>query len=288
MVPVLDLASAVIAALPVSLSYALADLGGLLTYWGWPAKRAAARTNFGVALDRPARAPEVGRVARRSFRTYGRMIVDVLRLRTMPLERLRRWMELRGAEHLDAALARGKGVILVAPHVGNWEPASNVVAFVPYRVLAVTDGGLISRAIAHSRQRVGMAVVEQTKAARPAIRALRENAIVVLIADLVKGFRAAPVRLFGREAHIAAGPAHLAVRTGAALVPTVALRQPDNTSVIACEPPLYADPRADPAAEVSRLSQAIANYFERVIRMHPEQWYPFRPLWAGAQDAGSV
>ena len=277
--PVVDLGSAVINALPVTVSYHIADAGGLLTYLGWPAKRRAARANFGVALCADAAAPRVGRIARRSFRGYARMIVDALRLRTMPLERLRSWLEVTGLEHIDAALARGKGAILVAPHVGNWEPASNLAAFVPYRILAVVDEGLVSRAVASSRQRAGIALVPQSRAVRPALRALRQNEIVVLIADLVKDFRAAPVRLFGRNAHIAAGPAHLAVRTGAALVPVVSSRRPDNRCLITIEPPVVADPSSDPAVETRRLSQAIAGYFERVIRATPEQWYPYRPLW---------
>ncbi len=281
LIPFLDLGSAIVNALPVWFGYALADVGGLTSYWVLPRKRQAARTNFSVALDRPPASPPVGRIVRKSFRTYSRMVVDVLRLRTMPIERLKSWIELHGLEHLDAALARGKGVILVTPHVGNWEPASNVVAMFSYDVLAVVGSGLVSRAVSQSRQRAGMTVVEHTRAARPAMRALRQNSVVILVADLVKDYRAAPVRLFGRDAHIAAGPAHLAVRTGAALVPVVSIRQADNTSIIRCEPPLYVDQHADTVAESNRLSQAIAAYFERTIVAHPEQWYPYRPLLEG-------
>lgn len=283
--PVLDLGSLVVNGLPPLISYALADAGGAIFYRAWGAKRRAARSNYGVVLDRSATVQATSQLARRSFRAYARMVLDTLRLRTMPVDRLRQWITLEGREHIEEGMARGKGIIAVLPHVGNWEPASNVAALLPFRMLAVVDEGLVSRAVAGSRQRVGIAVVEQSRAARPVIRALRDNFLVLLVADLVKDFRATPVRLFGRETHIPAGPAHLAVRTGAAMMPVVAVRRKDNTSLIRCEPLLFADPTCDPAEEMRRLSQAIAGYFERVIRAHPDQWYPYRPLWT-AEDGG--
>lgn len=279
-IPLLNLGSVVLNAVPSRLMYALADVGGTITYWGWPRKRQAALANYRVALGLTVTNASLEKTTRGSFQTYARMILDVLRLRTMPFERLRQYIRLEGEEHLNAGIARGKGIIAVLPHAGNWEPASNIIAFLPHRFLAVVDEGIISRSVAGSRQRAGLSVVEQSKAARPTIRALRQNGIVILVADLVKDFRAARVQLFGRETFLPAGPGYLAVRTGAAVVPVIAIRQPDNTSVITVEPPLYPDPTANPEQEAHRISQAIADYFERVIQGHPEQWYPYRRLWA--------
>ncbi|MGI8913802.1 MAG: lysophospholipid acyltransferase family protein [Chloroflexota bacterium] len=277
--PLLNLGSLILNALPAKVMYALADMGGTITYWGWPAKRRAALANYRVALGEVVTGAFLDRTTRGSFRTYARMILDVLRMRTMSFERLRQLITLEGLEHLEAGIARGKGIIAVLPHAGNWEPASNIIAFLPYRFLAVVDEGVVSRAVAGSRQRAGMSVVEQSKAARPTIRALRQNSVVILVADLVKDFRAARVQLFGRETYLPAGPAYLAVRTGATVIPVIAIRQADNTSVITVEPPLYPDPRANPVDEAHRISQAIADYFQQVIRGHPEQWYPYRRLW---------
>jgi lauroyl/myristoyl acyltransferase len=277
--PLLNLGSLLLNIVPSKVMYALADIGGTMTYWGWPAKRRAALENYRVALGEAVTAAFLDRTTRGSFRTYSRMILDVLRMRRMSFERLRHLITLEGAEHLVAGMARGKGIIAVLPHAGNWEPASNIIAFLPYRFLAVVDEGVVSRAVAGSRQRAGLSVVEQSKAARPTIRALRQNAVVILVADLVKDFRAARVQLFGRETFLPAGPAYLAVRTGAAVVPVIAIRQADNSSVITIEPPLYPDPKANPEEEAHRISQAIADYFQRVIQGHPEQWYPYRRLW---------
>jgi phosphatidylinositol dimannoside acyltransferase len=280
--PLLNLGSLLLNIIPSKAMYALADVGGTITYWGWPAKRRAALENYRVALGEAVTAAFLDRTTRGSFRTYARMILDVLRMRRMPFERLRQLITLEGAEHLAAAMARGKGIVAVLPHAGNWEPASNIIAFLPYRFLAVVDEGVVSRAVAGSRQRAGLSVVEQSKAARPTIRALRQNAVVILVADLVKDFRAARVQLFGRETYLPAGPAYLAVRTGAAVVPVIAIRQADNTSVITIEPPMYPDPQANPEEEARRISQAIADYFQRVIQGHPQQWYPYRRLWTEA------
>lgn len=280
--PLLNLGSLLLNIIPSKVMYILADIGGTITYWGWPAKRRAALENYRVALGEAVTVASLDRTTRGSFRTYARMILDVLRMRRMPFERLRQLIRLEGAEHLTAAMERGKGIVAVLPHAGNWEPASNIIAFLPYRFLAVVDEGVVSRAVAGSRQRAGLSVVEQSKAARPTIRALRQNAVVILVADLVKDFRAARVQLFGRETYLPAGPAYLAVRTGAAVVPVIAIRQADNTSVITVEPPLYPDPRANPEDEAHRISQAIADYFQRVIQGHPEQWYPYRRLWTEA------
>jgi KDO2-lipid IV(A) lauroyltransferase len=131
-------------------------------------------------------------------------------------------------------------------------------------------------------------------AGKAVLTALRRNELVALVCDLPpKEGRSVRVRICGQEALVPAGPALLALRSGAPLVPFVCRRLPDDRYRVEVQPPLRFDATDDKDRDVERLTQAIMDRFDPVLRANPEQWYLFSPMWhhedlAAAESALAV
>ena len=119
--------TALIAGMPLALGYALADLLTEVHFRFFPARRHAALTNLAVMMPRATRRERV-QVVRRMMRSYNRMMFEFFRLPHLTRKDLLHAVEVTGREHLEQAVARGRGVILSCTHIGNWELAAVVLA----------------------------------------------------------------------------------------------------------------------------------------------------------------
>ena len=272
-----------IASLPPWLGYALADLATGLHWYGFPARRHAVLANLAVILPRASRSDRV-RVGKRMMRSYNRMMYEFFRLPHMSRQHLIDSVELVGKEHLDHALARGRGVIITSAHVGNWELAAVMVAQLGYALHAVAGvqlGRWLTGAVRDTKTELSITTISPEYGFRKIIRALEHNDPVALVVDGNLYQHGQPVEWFGRETPFPAGPGVLAQRTGALVVPGISSRTALGRFRVVLEPPI--DPAA--FATTAELHQAIASAAERQIRAHLDQWCIFRPLWAPAAES---
>ncbi len=219
----------------------------------------------------------MARVARRAFQNYGRMLMDFLLIGSLTPDELVERVTLEGREDLDAALARGRGAIMAVPHMGSWDMAGAYAGAIGYPIAAVADKfpGSLNDAVVETRQRFGMDVIMLGRAAIRAItEALRANHIVALLCDLEQG-PGVDVRFFGRHAIVPGGPAALALKTGAALMPACQYAVAPGRHRIHLDPALAV--REGDTKE--RLMQRVVNRFEDFIKERPDQWYAFRPMF---------
>lgn len=262
---------------PPRLRYAAAVPGGSAWFWLSAAQRRAALDNYAAAIGRDRGDPQVARVARHAFQNYGRMLVDFVLMGSVTPGELAERVTLHGRDHLDAALARGRGVIVATPHVGSWDMAGSYAATLGYRIAAVAERfpGSLNQAVVQTRQRFGMQVIMLGRAAVRAIsEALRANQIVALLCDLEQG-PGVEVRFFGRRATVPGGPAAIALKTGAALMPATQYRTAAGRHEIRLDPPM-----ALHEGDTKELvMQRVIDRFEDFIRERPEQWYAFRPMF---------
>jgi KDO2-lipid IV(A) lauroyltransferase len=267
----------VMRALPTGLRHAAAAPGGTAWYWLSAAQRRAALDNYAAVLGRTPADPEVARVARRAFQNYGRMLMDFLLLGSLSPDDLGRRMTNDGREHLDRALAGGRGVIMAVPHMGSWDMAGSYAASLGYSMWAVAERfpGTLNDAVVRTRQRFGLNVIMLGRSAvRSITDALRANGVVALLCDLEQGPGVA-VRFFGRGAVVPGGPAALALKTGAALVPAYQFSPSPGRYHV------HLDERLQwPDGETKEgLMQRVVTRFEDFIKEHPDQWYAFRPMF---------
>lgn len=266
-------------ALPAGMRHAAMAPGGTAWYWCSAAQRRAALDNYAAALGRERSDPVVARVARRAFQNYGRMLGDFVLMGSFTPEQLLRQVTVEGRDSLDAALDRGRGAIMAVPHMGSWDMAGSYAAALGYSVYAVAERfpGSLNDAVVETRQSFGLNVIPLGRSAVRAItEALQKNGIVALLCDLEQG-PGVDVRFFGRRAAVPGGPAAIAIKTGAALMPSYVYGVAPSRYHIHLDPTL-----SWPVAETKEsLMQKVVARFEDFIKEHPDQWYAFRPMFGG-------
>jgi KDO2-lipid IV(A) lauroyltransferase len=207
------------------------------------------------------------------------MLMDFVLMGSLTRAELLASVTLDSRDRLDAALSRGRGAIMAVPHMGSWDMAGSYAGALGYRVSAVADRfpGSLNETVVATRQRFGMNVIMLGRAAvRPLTEALRANHIVALLCDLEQG-PGVDVRFFGRHAVVPGGPAALAIKTGAPLMPACQYATKPGRYHIYLDPPLAVG--EDETKE--RLMQRVIVRFEDFIRERPDQWYAFRPMFRG-------
>jgi phosphatidylinositol dimannoside acyltransferase len=268
----------VLRAVPPGLRHAAAAPGGSVWFWLSAGQRRAALENYAAALGRDATDREVARVARRAFQNYGRMLTDFLLLGSLTPEELIQRMTIDGRDHLDAALARGRGAIMAVPHMGSWDMAGAYGGALGYPIAAVAERfpGSLNDAVVRTRQGFGLNVIMLGRSAvRGITQALQANSIVALLCDLEQG-PGVSVRFFGRRSVVPGGPAALALKTGAALMPACQYATSPGHHHVHVDAPLT----LAEGETKEGVMQRVVNRFEDFIRERPQQWYAFRPMFA--------
>lgn len=190
-----------------------------------------------------------------------------------------------GYEIFQAALERRQGVLLVTPHLGNWEIGGWLLAQRGVRLLVLTQaepgrGFTELRQQARARWGVETLVIGQDAFAFvDVIKRLQDGAVVALLVDRPPPPTAVTVEFFGRPFQASIAPAELARASGCALVPVYVVADGDAYAAHVLPEILY-DRRAIGDREARcRLAEQILRVFEPVVRQHADQWYHFVPLW---------
>ena len=232
-------------------------------------------------------------LTRRAMRSYLRYWCDAFRLPDWDRARVVSTVRPVDDFHVRDALAAGRGVVTPLAHLGNWDHAGAWSAYELAPVTTVAERlrpeALFLRFLAF-RERIGIRVLPNVDAdGRPADTTaqladrLREGAFVPLLADRDLSGRGVQVDLLGEAARLAGGPAVLAGRTGAALVPAVITYAPDPCSgsgwatvVRFCpEIPVPDDSPVSVAAATQRIADALSDG----IRRHPEDWHMLQSVF---------
>ena len=223
------------------------------------------------------------RQIRQAFTSYARYWLESCRATGASAAELDARMSCEGFEHLDTALAGGRGVILALPHLGSWDFGGAWMASIGMPLMAVVEPveppELLEWFVAR-RKELGLDIVALGPgAAGPVSRRLREGGIVALISDRDLTGRGVEVEFFGERTRIPAGPATLAIRTGAALVPAAVYLEDHGRNRGVVLPPVPVERTGSLRADVARISQTLVHRLEDLIRRAPEQWHLFQPNW---------
>lgn len=269
---------------------AAAGLGAAL----WPALGGRARMvrrHMARVLGPGAPPAEVDRLARRAVASYARYWVESFRLPRVSPAELDAGLTYEGYEHVQRGLDAGRGVILVLPHLGGWEWAGFWLARVRAMPVTVVVEPLeppeLFEWFRAFRERLGMRVVPLGPRAGAAVTAaLGRNEIVCLLADRDLTGAGVEVPFFGEVTTLPAGPATLALRTGAPLLPTaVYFREPSGHHGVVRPPVPVERTGGRLRDDVTRITRAVAAELEALIRAAPDQWHLLQPNWPSDHDA---
>ena len=196
-------------------------------------------------------------------------------------------VSLDGREHLDQALARGKGVIALSAHFGNFTLLGTVMAREQYpfhMVIRDSKSKLVAKLFRKFRDSAGqkwIATQPSRASLKKMLNCLRDNQIVCLITDENKRRGGVKVDFFGKNSSTAMGPAVLSLRTGAAIVPMFIVRQKDDTHKIIIEPALDFNLTGDQTEDIRHITSAFTERIEFYIKAYPAQWFWLNRRWKG-------
>lgn len=226
---------------------------------------------------------EVVRIAREAYAHLGRTSVEAAVLPSFGREQvLSLFEDAEGWEHVEHALAAGKGLLFSTAHLGNWELAGSYVAArgVPLDVVARHMANpLFDGYLTRTRERLGMRVVHDEHAVRQVPRALRSNRGVAMLMDQgAVGLASTWVPFFGRYAKTPRGPAVFALRLDTPMVFGCAIRQPSGKYRLAFEP-VPVQRTGDTDSDVEAIVLAYSQILERWVRRTPEQYFWHHRRW---------
>jgi lauroyl/myristoyl acyltransferase len=286
---------------------------------GWRVIRAlpkpVAWSIFRTAADRAARRPgpgtkrlaqnlrqvvgpevpdaEFDRLVREALRSYARYWLEVFRLPTLSRSQIVASFRLERAHLLGDAVAAGTGCVVALPHAGNWDAAGAWVCAQGWGLTTVAERlkpeGLFRRFVAF-RESLGMEIVPLVGGERAPLDVLadrvRESRVVPLLADRDLTSRGVDVRFFGARTRMPAGPALLALRTGAPLF-TCSLWYEGDLPVGRIEGPLPVPPPGSGGLDirVRTLTQTIADQLAEGIAKHPTDWHMLQRMFLGDAKA---
>jgi len=225
------------------------------------------------------------------YRHFGAVILDLLWLQDRSREEILGIVAFAGAEHVEAALARGKGFICATGHIGNWEAhaVGHGYAFATAAVVGrPLDNPALDARLVRLRSSSGNAVVSKRRALPDILRFLRANkAVAILMDQNVQEDDGIFVTLFGRPAATTPVAAALAAKTGCAVLPGHSVLLPDGRYLVTYEEPVFFESTGDRTADVARLTQGLTARVEAWIRAHPEQWLWIHRRWKTQPKAGA-
>lgn len=273
--------SALVRLLPRRAWYVLADLVLPLALLGWMGHVERATGNMRRVLGPSAGEAEVRRRTRQAFRNYARYMVDLLWLANATAAERDAAVTIVGWEHVESALAAGRGLLLVTGHVGNWDLPAAVMAGRGYPVNVIVEAlepPAWNARVQAIRERVGLRAIPMETGVRDLFAALRRGETVAVVFDRPLADGGVPVRYFGAATRIPDGVARLALRTGAPIVGAVGLRR-GGRIVAEVSRPLEVAVTGDRERDVRAIAQAMASWLEDRVRQHPSQWFMFRDFW---------
>jgi Kdo2-lipid IVA lauroyltransferase/acyltransferase len=275
--------------LPLWLGYRVAAAVAEVCYHFFRPQRRALNENLAVALHSDDW-QQVDTVARRAFRNFGKFVIDFIHFPSMTREEVRRRLVFTQWKDLDEAVQSGRGVLIVTMHIGIWDLGAAALAACDYPINAIGDTFAYPKmdALIHgSREKLGMKVIPRDRVGPGVFRALRRGEILAMLIDIPVEGQTVAVDFLGAPAEVSSAPARIALRTGAWVVPVVALRGPERDTTI--RPfidtrSVRYEPTGDEERDVRELTGRIMRSFEAHVLEHPEQWYIFRRVWPGLSE----
>lgn len=266
---------------PVARAGALAI--GLALHRCLAGRRAIVARHLRRVLGPDVSEAEIDRLVRSTFASYARYWMESCRLPGTVGPWVDERMTSTGVEQFDKARSEGRGVILALPHLGGWDHGGAWVAWLGHPLTAVVEAvepPELFEWIAGLRRAVGIDIIPLGRGAGTALlQKLRAAEIVALVCDRDIGGGGVEVEFFGERTTLPGGPATLALRTGAHLLPTAVYFEGPKGHYSLVGQPLVVERTGRLRDDVARVTQDLAYALEDLIRRAPDQWHMMQPNW---------
>ncbi len=267
--------------LPLRVGYSIATFLAVLQFYISKKDRQVVLDNLRAVLEIDD-ALMLRRLAKDTFINFAKYLVDFFRFSKLDKKYIESNVKMIGKNNLDEALRRGRGVIALSAHIGNYELGGAIVALLGYPLNAVAldhKNKLVNNFFIKQRQTARMNVISMGAALKKCYECLTKGEMLALLGDRDFTNHGIHVKFFGRDSLIPKGPAALSLRTGASIVPTFIIRLPDDTFQFIFEKPIFYSATGDSDSDVQRIIESCIKVIEEYVKRYPSQWFMFRRFW---------
>lgn len=269
--------------LPKKWAMALGTGIGKLLYRTLKKRRQIALNNLQIAFGNDIAEEKRRDICKSSFINLSKTIIEFMRFTKLNPDNIWQEVSVEGKEHLDAAFEKGKGVIVVLTHFGNWEMLSLVWGvLIPNRATAIAfplKNEKLNAYISRNRELLSLKLIPRKNAIRATLRALKNNEAVGFFADQNAGDQGVFIEFFGKPASTSRAPVTIALKTGTPILFTLDIRQPNDKHHIYISPPIHLEPSGDTETDVTAYTTFLVKELEKYIKKYPEQWLWLHNRW---------
>lgn len=250
----------------------------VVPHWRMQMAEANIRECLGVGEERARQ------IAEDSLHRFGRMVVEVLRFPKLNSDNISKKVTVEGLEHLQAAYAQGRGVIMCTGHYGNWELLGATVALLGYPMLSITrkqNNSYMDRLINEFRQMVGQQVT-YNKGEHEVLaisHMLKAKKLLGVLYDQDTNDDGVEIDLFGKRSIVPLGPAALSRIYGSPILPIFLHNNEDGTCRAKIYPPLYTQRSKSKRQDYYEVTKSLVTILEHEIIAHPEMWFWVHDRW---------
>jgi KDO2-lipid IV(A) lauroyltransferase len=259
---------------------------------------AAVEANLRVITGGKLEGKALKKAVKQTYHHFGLYLAEFFRSKKLDKEYFDSHVDVVGTDHIDKALEHGRGAVIVSVHLSNWELGLNYFCsngYPSYVIVGSHKNKKVNDLFLNPRVEAGARPISTKNALEGGYQALRENGILIVMADRVTTKGGVKKTFFGKTATFPLGPAKFAVGAHAPLIPAHIFRRPDNTFILSFEEPIYTDDMPDTDESVEALMDRYTKRFESYIIKDPTQYSVFYRIWKdednpvrSIQDQGTV
>ncbi|MFB3894876.1 MAG: lysophospholipid acyltransferase family protein [bacterium] len=266
--------------LPLAVSYKLASLIANLIYLFNHRLRVTIQSHISHLVQSTQLPLDADRLTKETLVNFYKYLVDFFRVSRLTADYVSQHIPIHGKEYLDTAIAEGKKIVILTGHIGNWELGAVALSKLGYRFTSLAldhPDPRVNRLFQKRRKSAGIQVYPlNITGIRECYKALESGRIVALLGDLEFGTGGIDMDWFGEKVKVPKGPAMLARRTGAIVIPAVMVREKDDQLAIYIAPPMIPQKTDNPEQDIINDAKRYLEVFSQFIIKYPNQWYRFR------------
>lgn len=255
---------------------------GVFLYWVLKHERKKSLTHLRVAFGKVKSEKELHQIAKGTFANLGRNVCEWLKMPALSFDQVKERVDVEGFHYVEEALKRGKGLILLTGHYGNWEWLAAYFGCLGYH------GGVLARRIYFEPYNRFLVAIREThrietiyrdESPKKILKMLANNHILGILPDQdVDKINGIFIPFFGQEAYTPTAPVALALATGAALVPAFLVRQGKRFKLV-IEKPINVEKTKDKEEGLRRYTVEWSKVLEEYIKKNPDHWVWIHRRW---------
>ena len=254
---------------------------GLALYYAYKKRRDIAFENIFKSFPGMSKKWHTS-ICKKSFKHFGIIAMEFIQLFRFSNKFIRKHILIEGEEHIKEALARGRGIIGLCPHLGNWEFVAACIALKGYPVSVIMkkqSNPFINQIIEKLRSSFNVECIYKSKAGFPVIRALKRNRIVAFVADQDAGKNGLFLKFLGRSASTAQGPARYAISNNSPALIFTGIKEGNTFKIFISQSLNFDYNKNNLKSAVTNNTSVWTKKIEEYIKKYPEQYFWMHRRW---------